>query len=254
MTAMEEEFDTEAGWTADAVRELGPDYAIPAGCRGSGSPSALSWLGTQLGLRAGMTLLDDGAGVGGAAEFAREQFGVDLVLAEPALGACRAARTLFDRPTVAAAGEKLPFASVAFDAAWCLGVLCTADDQLDLLRELARVVRPGGPIGLLVFVRTVTELPEQPEGNDFPSADGLYGLLDRAGLVVRAEAGLSDFPDAPPDWQRRVEAVEAVIERDHGQDHSWQVAAEQQRVIGDLLNRGLVVGRLLVVARTSIID
>ena len=38
---MVEEFDTVASWTADAVQELGQDHALPAACRGSGSPAAL---------------------------------------------------------------------------------------------------------------------------------------------------------------------------------------------------------------------
>ena len=42
--AQEIEFDLLAGWTEDAVGELGPEFAIPAGCRGSGSPSDLAWL------------------------------------------------------------------------------------------------------------------------------------------------------------------------------------------------------------------
>ncbi|TCN41840.1 methyltransferase family protein [Kribbella orskensis] len=42
--AMVAEFDDVAGWTADAVEELGVRYAIPAACRGSASPAALAWL------------------------------------------------------------------------------------------------------------------------------------------------------------------------------------------------------------------
>ena len=33
--AMEAEFDVVAAWTQEAVDRLGPDHAIPAGCRGS---------------------------------------------------------------------------------------------------------------------------------------------------------------------------------------------------------------------------
>ena len=39
--AMDAEFDTVAEWTAQVVEELGPEYHIPAACRGSGSPRAL---------------------------------------------------------------------------------------------------------------------------------------------------------------------------------------------------------------------
>ncbi len=49
--AMEAEFDTVAGWTEEAVRALGPEYAVPAGCRGSGSEGALRWLADRLDAR-----------------------------------------------------------------------------------------------------------------------------------------------------------------------------------------------------------
>ena len=76
----EAEFDTVASWTADAVEALGPEYAIPAGCRGSGNPAAMQWLGNGLGLAPGRLLVDVGAGVGGPAAFARAEFGIDAVL------------------------------------------------------------------------------------------------------------------------------------------------------------------------------
>jgi hypothetical protein len=38
------EFDDVAGWTADAVEQLGIRHAIPAACRGSSSPAGLAWL------------------------------------------------------------------------------------------------------------------------------------------------------------------------------------------------------------------
>ena len=90
--AMADEFDTVAWWTASAVAELGEDHALPAACRGSGSPAALDWLATSMGLREGLRLLDSGAGVGGPAEHAARSYGVRPTLAEPMEGACRAAR------------------------------------------------------------------------------------------------------------------------------------------------------------------
>ena len=74
-SAMEAEFDTVARWTAEAVGLLGPEYALPAACRGSGSPAALAWLCAALDLQPGTTLLDVGAGVGGPAAFAAERHG-----------------------------------------------------------------------------------------------------------------------------------------------------------------------------------
>ncbi|MDQ1739022.1 MAG: hypothetical protein QOE53_674 [Pseudonocardiales bacterium] len=244
--AMADEFDTMAAWTADAVIELGQSHAIPAACRGSGSPAALEWLAATLRLRPGMRLLDCGSGVGGPAELAAQQFGVAPVLAEPMLYACRASARLFGRPVVAAGGEQLPFASGVFDAVWSLGVLCTVADQAAQQAELRRVARPGALVGLLVFLRTRPRLPEQPEGNHFLNADELDRLLTASRLAVLERAELADFPTPEPDWQAAADRVEAVIQRRHGSDERWQTAQHQQQIIGRLISEGLVAGRLLV--------
>lgn len=249
--ALADEFDTMAKWTADAVQELGQEHAIPAACRGSGTPAALEWLAGQLRLGPGIRLLDSGAGVGGPAELAAQRFQVAPVLAEPMIQACQASARLFGRPVVAAAGQRLPFAAGTFDAAWSLGVLCTVEDQLDLLTELRRVVRPGALVGLLAFLRTVQELPDQPEGNHFPTAAELDRLLAAAGLTIVSSAELADFPAAEPDWQAAVDRVDAVIEGRHGSDHRWQVAQQQEQLVGKLIQRQLVAGRLLVLQPTG---
>ena len=44
------EFDTLAEWTAEVAADLGQNFYIPAGCRGSGSPAVLDWLIDQLDL------------------------------------------------------------------------------------------------------------------------------------------------------------------------------------------------------------
>jgi SAM-dependent methyltransferase len=244
--AMADEFGTVASWTADAVEELGGSYAVPAGCRGSGSPAALRWLVRSMGLGPGTSLLDSGAGVGGPAELAARESGVDVTLVDPMVDACQAATRLFERPAAAAVGERLPFADATFDAAWSLGVLCTVEDQPAVLAELVRVVRPGSPVGILAFVRVVAALPDQPAGNDFPSPERLDQLVRDAGLTVTHRGTLDDFPPAPESWDAAVAAVEAVIERDHGRDLRKLRADEQSAMIGELIGSGQVVGRLLV--------
>jgi SAM-dependent methyltransferase len=248
---MADEFDTMAAWTADAVGELGQSHAIPAACRGSGSPAALEWLAGKLRLRPGMRLLDCGAGVGGPAELAAQRFAVAPVLAEPMIHACRASARLFGRPVVVAGGEALPFRTGVFDAVWSLGVLCTVADQAALLAELRRVARPAALVGMLVFLRTVPRLPEQPEGNHFRTAEELEGLLAATGLGVVEQAELADFPAAEPDWQAAADRVDALIEHKHGKDDRWQTARNQEQIIGQLLSDGLVAGRLLVLDRVG---
>ncbi|MGY1740369.1 MULTISPECIES: class I SAM-dependent methyltransferase [unclassified Blastococcus] len=238
--AMEAEFGTVAGWTEQAVRALGPDSAIPAGCRGSGSEGALRWLADGLDLRAGARVLDDGAGVGGPAGWLAADRGVRAVCAEPMAEAAGAARRLFGLPSVVATAQDLPLARGSFDAAWCLGVLCTTPDKAAALAELRRVLADGGRLGLLVFVAVRPLPPPLPEGNVFPSEDELTGLLARAGFRLDA-TGRADLADSPPEWSDRADAVDAEIERRHGGDPRWAEAQEQSRRVGRLLSDGALV-------------
>jgi ubiquinone/menaquinone biosynthesis C-methylase UbiE len=244
--ALEAEFDTVAGWTPEAVLELGAEFAIPAACRGSGTPAALEWLADRLGLAAGVGLLDVGAGVGGPAAFAAQQFEVRPTLVEPMFGACAAARDLFALPVVTAVGETLPIRTASCQAAWSLGVLCTTKDQPGALAELRRVTVPGGRVGLLVYVKTVQELPDQPDGNAFPTEQRLAELLDGAGLQTVEQCDATQF-GVPETWQARADAVAEFIAVRHAQDRRW-ITAEHQRIsMVELLRAGLVQPRLLVV-------
>lgn len=247
---MNDEFDTVALWTAQAVDELGREHALPAGCRGSGSPDALAWLGDTMGLANGVSLLDVGAGVGGPAEAAAQKYGVRPLLIEPMVSACIAARRLFAHPTVAADGAALPCADDSFDAVWSLGVLCTVEDKEPALAELVRVVAPHGAVGLLVYLRTVDVLPDQPEGNHFPTGSELRRLLGRVGLSVVASAALTEFDAPSEEWTAAEARVEALIKRDHAGHKSWQNAQSQQETMGQLIGDGLVEGHMFVCSAT----
>jgi SAM-dependent methyltransferase len=248
---MEAEFDTVAGWTAQVARGLGPDYYVPAACRGSGQPAALDWLLSGLALRPGDRLIDAGAGMGGPAAYAGQRSGVRPVLAEPEPDACRAARQLFGLPVVQGDATRLPFAEAVVPAAWCLGVLCTTSGpaaQLAVLRELGRVVRPGGRIGLLVFLATVRELDDPPEGNHFPSPDALVTLLGEAGLTVLDRAPEKELPSPSPHWREHINTVEAELDRRYQSNPAWTTAQEQHRRIGHLLKTGELEAQVVLVS------
>lgn len=247
--AMEAEFGTVAGWTEEAVRALGLEHAIPAGCRGSGSQGALRWLADGLALRPGARVLDDGAGVGGPAGWLAAERGVRPVCAEPMAEAVRASARLFGLPAVVATAQQLPFADGSFDAAWCLGVLCTTPDKAAALAELRRVVAGGGRVGLLVFVAVRPLPPPLPEGNVFPSEDELTGLLAGAGLRLDG-TGRADLSDSPPEWSERADAVDAEVERRHGDDPAWAEAQEQSGRVGRLLSDGALVPWLGITTAT----
>jgi SAM-dependent methyltransferase len=247
--ATEAEFDTVAQWTADVAADLGPDYHIPAACRGSGSPVALDWLAERMDLAPGSILLDSGAGGGGPAAYAAQNRSVRPILVEPEEGACRAARKLFDYPVLRALGTALPMADASVDAAFCLGVLCTTPNQRTLLDELRRTVRPGGMIGLLAFVAhgeiPADELPD----NYFPTKDRLVELMQQASLDIEHWQSTSDLPAIPQSWSSREQAVTDVLTERHGHKRAWKLAEQQSERIGRLLEDGTLAGELLVLRR-----
>ncbi len=108
--------------------------------------------------RPGMRILDVATGTGmvAFALAARGATVVGLDQSEAMLGVARARlqRTpqLADRLSfVLGEAEALPFADAEFDALSFTYLLRYVDDPASTLRELARVVRPGGPIGMVEF-------------------------------------------------------------------------------------------------------
>jgi SAM-dependent methyltransferase len=251
---MDAEFGTVAEWTAEVAESLGPEYRIPAACRGSGRPAALDWLLAGLAPRPGDLLLDIGAGLGGPAAYAAGRTGVRPVLAEPEHDACRAAARLFGAPVVQANATALPFADGTVSCAWCLGVLCTAsgpDAQRAMLRELRRVLRPSGRAGLLVFLATTGQLDDPPEGNHFPSRALLTTLLREASLTETATADPASLPAPDADWQRRASAVEDELRHRFGDAPPLATALEQSRRIGALLDSGELVSQVILLHKPA---
>lgn len=247
--AMIAEFDNVAGWTADAVEQLGGRHAIPAACRGSSNPAALAWLAEACDLSPGTMLLDVGAGAGGPAAWAAERFGVRPVLLEPMPTACRAAARLFGLPVITADGGRIPLRTGSVDAVWCLGVVCTVEDKAALLREIHRVLKPGASLGLMVVVAASsrTALPV-PEGNHFPTQQELVALLDGTGFGLVDQAGLPDT--APLSWSRCVEQVAEVIATRHRDDHARALAERQGERFTHLFATGQVSTQLIHAVRT----
>jgi len=112
-------------------------------------------LARALDLRAGQTVLDVASGPGAtafllAAEFSVVVEGVDLGEQAVAKANTKAAEQGLDgsvRFTVGDA-ERLPLADASVDAVVCECAFCTFPDKPTAARELARVLRPGGRLGI----------------------------------------------------------------------------------------------------------
>ena len=245
------EFDMLAEWTAEVAIDLGQQFHVPAGCRGSGSPAVLDWLLDEIDLQAGESLLDCGAGVGGPAAYAVEQRQANPVLVEPQAGGCRASRRLFGFPAIQADAAKLPFADETFDATWALGVLCTTEEQVQLLQELRRVARAPGRIGLLILITREPSPEGEPEDSFFPTRESFDDSVARAGLRIETCRSVSDIWQPPDSWQQRVDDVEAELKRRYHDESAWQVAQEQSDRIAGLLKDSVIDPHAFVLRRSD---
>lgn len=172
-----------------------------------------------LGVGPGFRLLDAGCGGGGAAvlaaAFGCEVTGLDASGALVAIARERVPEARFVQGDL----EQLPFAPGEFDGALAANSVIFADDIRQAVRELRRVVRPGGRVAITtwgkpeqcemrhVFAAVAGLLPRRPPGGGpFAwSADGaLAGLLREAGLDVVAEGGSPcdfHYPDFARFWR-----------------------------------------------------
>jgi arsenite methyltransferase len=156
-------------------------------------------LADTLGLQAGARVLDVATGVGSTPVLLAEERGVDVIgvdlgQAQVAKAADRARqRGLAGRGNfIIGDAERLPLGDASVDAVTCECALCTFPDKDTAIAELARVLRPGGRLGL-------TDVWLDPDRLD-PDLQGLAGrvaclaharpiaetttLLEHAGLTV----------------------------------------------------------------------
>ena len=173
----------------------------------------------------GMRILDVATGTGlvaaGLAKRGAEVVGVDQ--SEQMLAGARA--RLAARPDLASRvtlvrgeAERLPFADAEFDALTFTYLLRYVDDRAGTMRELARVVKPGGPIGMVEFA-----VPSSPVLRSLWRVHTQVGLplLGRAVSPAWVEVGrflgpnieqlYADEPDLVALW--RAAGIEEIRDR-----------------------------------------
>jgi arsenite methyltransferase len=155
-------------------------------------------LGILLGLNAESHLLDVASGKGTSSIFLGERFGCRVCGIDYSAQnvdqatAAAAAKGLTSRVRFQQAdAERLPADDGAFDAVICECAFCTFPDKRAAAREFARVLRPGGSVGLSDLTR-VSQLPQELNGllawlaciADAQSLESYVGHLVEAGLHV----------------------------------------------------------------------
>jgi ubiquinone/menaquinone biosynthesis C-methylase UbiE len=189
-------------------------------------------LATELELGPGSVLADIGCGRGWPGLYLAALTGSTVVLSDVPKEALRTAKSragkegLGPRATVVCAnGVQLPFASGSFDAVVHTDVLCCVRPKLTLVRECARVLRPGGRMAFFSIhpAAGLTPSERRRASRDGPIHVALSRphreLLARAGFLNTAEYDVSEeFATVSQDWIDQWDAHRADMEALWGRD------------------------------------
>ncbi len=172
-------------------------------------------LAAVTGLRAGQRVLDVASGPGSTAVLLAQEFGVtvdgvDLGAAEVERAAAAAEDAGLERSVRFQVGdaERLPFEDASFDAVICECAFCTFPDKVTAAAELARVLRPGGRIGLSDVTLSSGGLPAELTG-----LAGWVACLADARPLPACAALLADAGLERVTLERHDEALAAMIDQ-----------------------------------------
>lgn len=156
-------------------------------------------LAVALDLQPGQQILDVAAGIGTTAlllavERDVDVLGIDLGDTQVARARTRASDAgLSDRARFELGdAERLPVDDDVYDAVVCECAFCTFPDKATAAAELARVIRPGGQVGITDIWLDPTKLDPELQGlagriaciADARPIDEVRTILETAGLVV----------------------------------------------------------------------
>src|SRR5262249_9488574 len=122
-------------------------------------------LGEVLGVRPSLRVLDVASGAGVSAIVLAQSFGCEVIGVDYGAESVRVAITAAEAAGVASRvrfqqgdAERLPIADASVDAIVCECAFCTFPDKTAAATEFARVLRPGGRVGLSDLTRQVETL------------------------------------------------------------------------------------------------
>jgi SAM-dependent methyltransferase len=172
-----------------------------------GGRPATADLANQLKLSPSDRVLDIGSGLGGAARFLADEVGCTVTGIDLTADFVETARTLSARVGLGernrfeqASALDAPFDDATFDAAYMLHVGMNIEAKADLFAEIARILVPGGTLGIYDVMRTgdgdlAYPVPwaETPDTSFLASAEEYRAALDTAGFDLLTERNRRDW-------------------------------------------------------------
>jgi tocopherol O-methyltransferase len=127
-------------------------------------------LAARIGIQPGQRILDAGCGVGGSAIWLAETYDVEVVGITPVASQVARARRyaaergLGDRVSFSQQDyQDTSFPAASFDVVWAMESACHAADKRRFLAEARRVLKPGGHLGLVEYMRTAPHFAPEDE-------------------------------------------------------------------------------------------
>lgn len=248
--AIDDVFDRPALWRAEAAGALDlADDDLPAAMSpGPTFPvalrSAIASLPDDIS-----TVVDLGAGAGGASEWVRSATGAEVIAVEPAPRARLAAQLLFpDLVVLDGAADRAPLADGCADVVTLWGVLSLLDDVGPVLSEASRLLTGDGWL-VVADVVSAGDTGWNDEDNRFRSVEELEALIHGHGFLV-ADIGCGAMASTGR-WADTAHRVDEWIEEHCADRDGFDRWRDDQRKLGELADGDAVMGGVLVARRRA---
>jgi SAM-dependent methyltransferase len=243
-------FDRPALWRYEAAAVLDVDVAdLPAAMSpGPTFPAALRTAVASMPPDVG-TVVDLGAGTGGASEWVRSSTGAAVIAVEPAPRARLVARLLFpELRVIDGSAERAPLVDHTADVVTLWGVSSLLDDLGPVLAEVVRLLRGDGLVVIADLVSSSDRSWHDAE-NCFRSIEAIELALLHAGFgIVSIGCGLETVDD---EWRTVAHRIDAWIERHCSDRDGFTRWRDDKRKLASLSNEGAVLGAVLVAQRVD---